>query len=64
MRVEEASKLLGMNDQTLRIALQQKLFPFGVAVKRVNSKGEESTMWTYYINDNRLKMYLEGTLRE
>lgn len=40
MLVSEADKKLGMNTQTLRLALQQKLFPFGVEVKhlRIDSR--------------------------
>lgn len=54
MLVSEAAKKLGMNTQTLRLALQQKLFPFGVAVKTSEHR------WTYYINRTRLEKYLEG----
>lgn len=54
MRVEDAAKHLQMNTQTLRLALQQRLFPFGVAVKTSENR------WTYYINPTRLERYLEG----
>lgn len=54
MLVSEAAKKLGMNTQTLRLALQQRLFPFGVAVKTSENR------WTYYINETRLTQYLEG----
>lgn len=54
MLVSEAAKKLGMNTQTLRLALQQRLFPFGVAVKTSENR------WTYYINETRLEHYLEG----
>ena len=52
--VEQAAKELGMNTQTLRLALQQRLFPFGVAVKTSDNR------YTYYVNENRLQRYLEG----
>lgn len=55
MLVSEAAEKLGMNTQTLRLALQQRLFPFGVAVKTSENR------WTYYINPTRLERYLEGT---
>ena len=55
MLVSEAATKLGMNTQTLRLALQQRLFPFGVAVKTSENR------WTYYINPARLERYLEGT---
>jgi hypothetical protein len=54
MLVSEAAKKIGMNTQTLRLALQQRLFPFGVAVKTSENR------WTYYINETRLEQYLEG----
>lgn len=54
MIVEEAAKKLGMNAQTLRLALQQRLFPFGVAVKTSEKR------YTYYINPTRLERYIGG----
>ena len=54
MLVSEAAEKLGMNTQTLRLALQQRLFPFGVAVKTSENR------YTYYINKTRLERYLEG----
>ena len=54
MLPQEAAKKLGMNTQTLRLALQQGLFPFGVAVKTSENR------YTYYINETRLQHYLEG----
>lgn len=54
MLVEQAAKQLGMNTQTLRLALQQGKFDFGVAVKTSENR------FTYYINSKRLNMYLEG----
>ena len=50
----EAAKKLDMNPQTLRLALQQGLFPFGVAVKTSENR------YTYKIFTNRLEKYLEG----
>ena len=54
MRVSDAAKHLGMNTQTLRLALQQNKFPFGTAVKTSENR------YTYYVNAERLKKYLEG----
>ena len=54
MLVSDAAKKLGMNTQTLRLALQQGLFPFGVAVKTSENR------YTYYINRTRLESYMEG----
>ena len=55
MLVSEAAKKLDMNPQTLRLALQQGLFPFGVAVKTSENR------YTYKIFTKRLEKYLEGT---
>ena len=55
MLVEEAAKVLQMNPQTLRLALQQGLFPFGVAVKTSENR------YTYKIFTKRLEKYLEGS---
>ena len=54
MLVSEAAKRLGMNTQTLRLALQQGLFPFGRAVRTSEKR------YTYYINPMRLEKYLGG----
>ena len=54
MLVEEAAKKLEMNPQTLRLALQQGLFPFGVAIKTSENR------YTYKIFAKRLEQYLEG----
>jgi hypothetical protein len=43
LSVKEASSLMGVSEQFLRIGLQQDKFPFGYAVK---NKGR----WTYYIS--------------
>ncbi len=54
MLVEDAAKKLGMATQTLRLALQQGLFDFGVAVKTSENR------YTYYINKSRLERYIRG----
>ena len=54
MLVSEAAKKLGMSTQTLRLALQQKVFPFGTAIKTSPNR------WTYYINERQLENYLKG----
>ena len=55
MLVSEAAKLTGMSTQTLRLALQQGLVPFGIAVKTSEKR------YTYTIFPKRLEKYLEGT---
>jgi hypothetical protein len=52
--VEDAAKRLEMNPQTLRLALQQGLMPFGVAVKTSPNR------YTYKIFPERLERYLKG----
>lgn len=54
MLVETAAKRLNMSPQTLRLALQQRVFPFGVAVKTSENR------YTYKIFPKRLELYLEG----
>ena len=54
MLVEHAAKKLGLSTQTLRLALQQGKFSFGVAVKTSENR------YTYYINPARLEIYLRG----
>ena len=52
--VSEAAKKLGMNTQTLRLALQQGRFSFGTAIKTSENR------WTYYICEKRLERYING----
>lgn len=54
MKVEDAAQRLGMNPQTLRLALQQGLLPFGIAVKTSKNR------YTYKIFPIRLERYLKG----
>jgi hypothetical protein len=42
MSVREVARKLGVSEQTVRVGLQQKAFPFGIAVK-------SSTKYTYVI---------------
>lgn len=58
MLVSEAARELGMNTQTLRLALQQNLFDFGVAIRTSPNR------YTYYINRSRLEKYLGGAENE
>lgn len=58
MLVSEAAKAIGMSTQTLRLGLQQKLFPFGEAILTSEKR------YTYHINPELLKRYLEGTIYE
>ena len=58
MLVSDAAKKLGLSTQTLRLALQQGKFDFGVAIKTSDNR------YTYYINPMRLHRYLEGRYDE
>lgn len=53
MKIEEAAKILKMRKQELRLAIQQHLFPFAVAIR--NKKGR----YTYHIFDDQLRRYME-----
>lgn len=58
MLVSEAAKQLGMNTQTLRLALQQDKFPFGKAIRTSPNR------YTYFINEKALEYYLKGCIYE
>lgn len=55
MLVSDAARLLEMNPQILRLALQQKKFSFGVAIRTSPNR------YTYYINERLLDQYLKGS---
>lgn len=48
--VQDASKLTGLPEQAIRVGLQQKVFPWGYAIKRKNS-------YAYYINADKLRAW-------
>ena len=54
MLVQEVAKKMGMNPQTLRLGLRQRLFPFGEAIKTSDNR------YTYYLNRERFEKYLRG----
>lgn len=51
MKIKDAARLLGKSEQFVRVGLQQKAFPFGVAVK-------VSNRWNYHISDKLFKEYI------
>lgn len=53
MKVDEAARLLGTT--TVRIGLQQGVFPFGVAFKTAENRKH----YTYIIYPEKLKEYVE-----
>ena len=52
--VKQAADIMGVSQQFVRLGMQLKELPIGVAVKR-------SSKWTYYISPERLKAYMSGT---
>ncbi len=57
LTTKEASKLLGITEQTLRLMAQQDLLPFIKAVKKPGSKH-----YRYSCFRERLLKYLKGEL--
>ena len=53
--VQYASKQLGMSVGTLRDALIQGVFPFGVAIRKGTGR------YVYYINKERFEAYMKGS---
>jgi hypothetical protein len=53
MRVEEVAKLLNTTPATIRIGLQQGVFPFGVAFKTK----EANKNYTYVIYPEKVRQY-------
>lgn len=54
--IAEASKILDISPQMLRIGLQRGLFPFGVAIQG------KSKSYRYYINGKALEKYIDGEM--
>lgn len=53
LTILEASKIMNVSPQFLRIGLQKDKFPFGFAVKMEKK-------WSYYVSKVRLENYLKG----
>lgn len=53
MKVKDVAELLGTTEQTVRVGLQQGVFPFGVAFKR----SEHKKQYTYVIYPEKVKQY-------
>lgn len=51
--VAEAAEKLGVSQQFIRIGLQRKVLPFGIAVKMSNR-------YTYHISRKLLEEYING----
>ena len=52
MTIEEASKLMGVSRQFIRVGLQKGILPFGYAVQITKGR------WTYFISKQK---FLEHT---
>lgn len=53
MKIVEVAKAMGVSPQFVRIGLQTKSLPFGVAVKM-------SDRYTYHISEELFKKYMNG----
>lgn len=53
MKVKDVAELLGTTEQTVRVGLQQGVFPFGVAFK--TKKANKN--YTYVIYPEKVKQY-------
>ena len=51
MSVENAAKIIRKNPQNVRLGLQQRVFPFGVAIQKPNGR------WTYNIIASKVYEY-------
>ena len=56
MTVNEVAKLLGKSPLTIRVGLQQGIFPFGVAMKT----REDRKNYTYIIYPKKVKEFIGG----
>lgn len=52
MTVNECAEILNIGEQTLREALKQDKFPFGVAVKTTEKR------WTFWISKTKFEEYI------
>lgn len=52
MTVSECAEVLSIGEQTLREALKQEKFPFGVAVKTTENR------WTFWISKKKVEDYI------
>ncbi len=57
MKVKDAARLLGKSEQFVRVGLQQKALPFGVAVK-------VSNRWNYHISEKLFREYIGDDVNE
>ena len=53
--VREASYIMGVSQQFIRVGLQTGRLPFGTAVKM-------SSRWTYYINPGKFFAYISKSI--
>lgn len=54
--IKLAADRMDMNEQTLRVAIQQNVFPFGYAVLTSENR------YTYYIHDGRFELWMAGKI--
>lgn len=56
MKVKDVAKMLRTSEMTIRIGLQQGVFPFGAAFKT----DEKNKNYTYVIYPEKIKEYISG----
>lgn len=54
MKVKEVAEMLGTTVETVRVGLQQGMFPFGVAIK----KNPENSRYVYIIFPEKVREYV------
>ncbi len=57
--VQEAAELTGLPAQTIRVGLQQGVFPWGYVIR--SEKGQKCS---YYINKTKLEAWENGSMTE
>ena len=58
MTIQEAAKQLRLSEQLLRVWIQNGC-PFGEVIRKKNNRYGKNT---YYVNEERLHMFIEGRL--
>lgn len=56
LTIKEASKVMGISEQFLRVLIRQNKFSWATATQI----GGPNTRWTYWINEEAFKRYMDG----
>lgn len=58
LSVRRAAALMNKDESFIRIGLQRKLLPFGVAIQTKEAKGRhDSGRWSYYISPKKFEEF-------